>query len=396
MRRRRRQALGLGPLGSGASPAAESALSSVAVPTDAAAGAAPVPRPLEMVRRIVRQAPRLWCRLSQFRRLLGARQSSASPKLEVRPRGRGGRRALGRPAAESAPLRAAPVVLPAHAARALASSQSKSSSSESTGRGCGSSAGGSGAGAEAGRRSRRGAALLPERRGTPTSQKIFHPVDDHLRLERLHEHAVASDARARASSMGSNAPVSSTTGMCFRVRCLLYVRGHFVAVPPRHADVGKDDVGTLRRCARRLLPVTDGDHLDLLVGKRQLDHTLDGHAVVRKQELRHLAHASTDASIRRRSSVADWMNVMMSCIGLPGRKIPLMPSACSFGMSTSGMIPPTTTMTSVEPLLLEQLHHARADVHVRAGQDREADGVGIFLKRCGRRSAPASAGGRCR
>src|SRR5947207_2170508 len=35
----------------------------------------------------------------------------------------------------------------------------------------------------------------------------------------------------------------------------------------------------------------------------------------------------------------------------------------------------------VQPLLAEQFHHARADVHVRAGQDREADGVRILLER---------------
>jgi hypothetical protein len=35
----------------------------------------------------------------------------------------------------------------------------------------------------------------------------------------------------------------------------------------------------------------------------------------------------------------------------------------------------------VESLLFQQLHHARAGVHVRAGQDREPDHVGIFLKR---------------
>ena len=35
----------------------------------------------------------------------------------------------------------------------------------------------------------------------------------------------------------------------------------------------------------------------------------------------------------------------------------------------------------VEPLFLQQLHQARADVHVRARQDREADHVGILLQR---------------
>ena len=30
---------------------------------------------------------------------------------------------------------------------------------------------------------------------------------------------------------------------------------------------------------------------------------------------------------------------------------------------------------------MQQLHHARADVHVRARQDRQADHVGVFLQR---------------
>ena len=37
----------------------------------------------------------------------------------------------------------------------------------------------------------------------------------------------------------------------------------------------------------------------------------------------------------------------------------------------------------VQPLLLQQLHHARTDVHVRAGQDRQADHVGVLLQRGG-------------
>ena len=43
---------------------------------------------------------------------------------------------------------------------------------------------------------------------------------------------------------------------------------------------------------------------------------------------------------------------MMSCIGLPGRKIPFTPASRSFGMSTSGIIPPITTSTSSSPFSL--------------------------------------------
>ncbi len=72
---------------------------------------------------------------------------------------------------------------------------------------------------------------------------------------------------------------------------------------------------------------------------------------------------------------------MISCIGVPGRKMPLTPMSFSLGMSTSGMIPPITTSTSSRPLRLEQLHQPRRDVIVGAGEDRQADHVGVFLER---------------
>ena len=75
------------------------------------------------------------------------------------------------------------------------------------------------------------------------------------------------------------------------------------------------------------------------------------------------------------------MNSTMSCIGVPGRKTPLTPIAFSFGTSTSGMMPPITTSTSSSPFSLEQLHQPRRDVVVRAGQDRQADDVGVLLQR---------------
>ena len=44
-------------------------------------------------------------------------------------------------------------------------------------------------------------------------------------------------------------------------------------------------------------------------------------------------------------------------------------------------MPPTTTRTSSSLLLAQQLHDARADVHVGARQDRQADDVGVLLQR---------------
>ena len=39
-----------------------------------------------------------------------------------------------------------------------------------------------------------------------------------------------------------------------------------------------------------------------------------------------------------------------------------------------------TTSTSSSPCLAQQLHDPRADVHVGARQDRQADDVGVFLQ----------------
>ena len=75
------------------------------------------------------------------------------------------------------------------------------------------------------------------------------------------------------------------------------------------------------------------------------------------------------------------MKSMMSCIGVPGRKIPLTPIALSFGMSTSGMMPPNHHEHVVQPLGFEQVHQAGRDVVVGAGENRQADDVGVLLQR---------------
>ena len=50
-------------------------------------------------------------------------------------------------------------------------------------------------------------------------------------------------------------------------------------------------------------------------------------------------------------------------------------------MSASGMMPPISTVTSVMPFCMQQLHQARAQRVVRAGKNREADDVHVFLHR---------------
>ena len=50
-------------------------------------------------------------------------------------------------------------------------------------------------------------------------------------------------------------------------------------------------------------------------------------------------------------------------------------------MSSSGMIPPPNTTMSSTSALAQQLDEPGEQRHVRAGQHREADGVGVLLDR---------------
>src|SRR5205823_13689318 len=61
-----------------------------------------------------------------------------------------------------------------------------------------------------------------------------------------------------------------------------------LSVLARHADVGEHDVG--RRAVEALnglIAIADGDDLDVLVSKRQLDDALNRHAVVGKRSEEH-------------------------------------------------------------------------------------------------------------
>ena len=76
---------------------------------------------------------------------------------------------------------------------------------------------------------------------------------------------------------------------CSRGDCLMWCATSY-PVLPGHADIDQHDIGRLRFDALdRLVAVADGDDSDVLVGKGQLDHALNGHAVVgEKKGLRHL------------------------------------------------------------------------------------------------------------
>ena len=74
--------------------------------------------------------------------------------------------------------------------------------------------------------------------------------------------------------------------MCGEPRIALDEGRDLVAVALGHADVGEDDVRAIgANPLDRLLAVADHRDLDVLVGERELDDALDGHAVVGEQKL---------------------------------------------------------------------------------------------------------------
>ena len=126
------------------------------------------------------------------------------------------------------------------------------------------------------------------RRGTAAKQ-LPDSTDHRLRLERFDQHRVTPDLPRTVFVDRLERPGQEHhRDMCQRGIRLDELRD-VVAVTLRHAGVGQHDVRGLRRNSLyRMLSVANGDHADILVGERQLDHPLNGHAVVGEQEgLRH-------------------------------------------------------------------------------------------------------------
>ena len=78
------------------------------------------------------------------------------------------------------------------------------------------------------------------------------------------------------------------------------------------------------------------------------------------------------ATFARTHSTIDW-------VVAPGVKIFATPSCSSSGMSASGMMPPPKTTMSRASRSAEQLQHPPEQRHVRPGEHREADRVGVLL-----------------
>ena len=123
-------------------------------------------------------------------------------------------------------------------------------------------------------------------RARAAGEQFLHPGDHHVRLEGLRQHAVAAGGAGALLVHGLEGPREQQHRDVGQVRRALHERRHFVPVPLGHADIGQDDVRAFGLDALDgLLPVSDGDDLDVLVREGQLDHALNRDAVVSEQEL---------------------------------------------------------------------------------------------------------------
>ena len=225
-------------------------------------------------------------------------------------------------------------------------------------------------------------------------EQILDPADHHLRLERLDQHAVAAYGPRPAPRRPARTRRSAAAPECGPAGRALDERGDLVAVPLRHPDVGQHDV---RRC--RL------ERARSPAGRRRPRSTV----------------MSSSANV---SSMTRWIVTLSSASrSLCGTRLHLLDARtgrCSLMKSTMLLHRAARQEDPldahrlqlrdvdvrddaadhdehvVQPLLLQQLHHARADVHVRARQDRQADRRRRLPAARRRRSARASGAGRCR
>ncbi len=72
---------------------------------------------------------------------------------------------------------------------------------------------------------------------------------------------------------------------------------------------------------------------------------------------------------------------MISCSGAPGVKISRTPSSLSRLASSAGIVPPPKNTMSPASRLAQLLDDERKERHVRAGENRQADAVGVLLDR---------------
>ena len=207
-------------------------------------------------------------------------------------------------------------------------------------------------------------------------EQFTHAFDHLTGFERLDEHAVAPHLFGTRLIDRLEGAGQQQHRDVLEIGPALHERRHVVAALFGHADVGEHDVGKLGGdTCDGLLAVVDGNHLDVLARKRQLDDALDGHAVVGQQELlHHSTFATAVASDLHANELHDLLH-----------RRPRLEHAgdterVQLRHVRVGNDPADHHAYVVEVLLAQQLDDAGADMHVRPRQNRQADDVSIFLQ----------------
>ncbi len=116
--------------------------------------------------------------------------------------------------------------------------------------------------------------------------QLSYAGHDLLRLERLHEHAVALHLLRPCIVYGLEGSSQQEHGNVAQIGSPLHERGDVIPASLGHPDIGQNDIRPFDRNTRDgLLPVAHADHLHVLARERQLDDSLNGHAVIGEQEL---------------------------------------------------------------------------------------------------------------
>ena len=166
-----------------------------------------------------------------------------------------------------------------------------------------------------------------------------------------------------------------------------------------HRAVGAHRERLAQRVGRALGAERDDDDLALAGGVAHAQRLLDRMRVeVREREVAapveplvagsmrraggRVGHRlDADRDLHRRDGELRREEVDDAPVGAPGVNTSATPSRLSSAMSSSGIVPPTKTSTSSAPRSREQVDDARDERHVRAGEDRDADRVGVLLDR---------------
>jgi hypothetical protein len=116
------------------------------------------------------------------------------------------------------------------------------------------------------------------------AQQTVDLVDERLALEGLLDVAVGAGGAGAPLVERLEGPGEEDDGDVLERRVPLHRLAHLVPAPPRHHDVGQDDVGLLiTSLGDRVLAVVHGDDREVLGRQSDRHDLLDGDAVVGQQ-----------------------------------------------------------------------------------------------------------------